>query len=175
MSRRAFGFVAIAALASLSLGATCYGDGEAPFKFRSPILGELSLPGPVAVDIRVPIDADVGTLQLFLNGSPVTLDSQSILPDGIAGTVTPPTNGIHQLSAEIDDPASPPDGKLTAGTTLEIVGLQNPNDCEILNNEECLLPWPSSRFLNATAPGGPSGSYARARTCRVVSIDSSSV
>lgn len=153
MSRRSFGFVAIAALASLSLGAQC--DRTAPFKFRSPILGELSLPGPVAVDIRVPSGADVGTLQLTLNGSPITLASQVILPDGVSGTVTPPGNGIYQLSAEIDDPASGTGGTLTADTALEIVTLLNPNDCELLNNEECLLPWPSSRFLTPTAGGGP--------------------
>ncbi len=55
---------------------------------------------------------------------------------GIVGTVAiPAVDGPRILSAQIDD-------------------LQDVDACEILNNEECLLPYPSSRFLVATG-GGP--------------------
>ena len=52
MSRRLVGVVAIVALVSLLLGATC--ERKTLFRFRSPLLGELSLPGPVTVNLRVP-------------------------------------------------------------------------------------------------------------------------
>jgi hypothetical protein len=153
MSRRLVGVVAIIALATLLLGGTC--QRKTLFRFRSPLLGELSLPGAVTVNLRVPNGANLGSLQLLLNGSPVALASQTVLPDGVSGTVTPPGNGVFQLHAEIDDPASGTGGILEADTTLEIVDLLNPNDCDILNNEDCLLPWPSSRFLTPTGGGGP--------------------
>jgi hypothetical protein len=87
---------------------------------------------------------------------PVTLDSPTTLPDGISGTVSLPggSEGNYVLKAEIDDPESPGE-KLVAFAGVQIVDLQNPDDCEILNNEECLLPYPSSRFLVAAAGGGP--------------------
>ncbi len=74
---------------------------------------------------------------------------------GIVGTVAiPAVDGPRILTAQIDDPNNPTGPKLVDGVVFEIADLQDVDACEILNNEECLLPYPSSRFLVA-AGGGP--------------------
>ncbi|MCH7708383.1 MAG: hypothetical protein IH884_07820 [Myxococcales bacterium] len=151
--RRLIALVALAALLSVSLGGTCWRSGGSNFFFRAPQSAQLSLPGAVPVNLRVPSAADLGTLQLFIDGSPVALDAQASIPDGVTGTVTLPAAGIFTVSAEIDDPNSA--GTLTDARSVQIVDLLNPDQCEILNDEECLLPWPSSRFLVSTAPAAP--------------------
>lgn len=154
--RRVAWGIAWAALGWLSLGGTCTGPASGPdYFFRAPAFGQLSLPGPVDVDLRIPGAADVGTLQLYVDDQPVTLESPTTLPDGIAGTVSLPGGGEgnYVLKAEIDDPGAPGE-KLVAFAGVQIVDLYRPDECEVLNNEECLLPYPSSRFLVA-AGGGP--------------------
>ena len=51
--------------------------------------------------------------------------------------------GSHQLIAF----ATVDGTKRTARSQFEAVALTNPDECEVLNNAECLLPYPSSRFL----------------------------
>jgi hypothetical protein len=123
-------------------------NGQKAFFFRDPVATQLSLPGTLFVDLRLPNGADTGSLELFLDGSPVTLDSPTVVPNGISGTVTvPAVEGVRTLSAQLDRPVDPTLPKHTAQVAIEIVDLQNVNECEILNNAECLLPYPSSRFL----------------------------
>jgi len=67
---------------------------------------------------------------------------------GLAGDLELLEEGRHRLHAEAELRFlfffSIP---LVAATSFEVVDLEDPEVCEPLNGEECLLPWPSSRFL----------------------------
>ena len=67
----------------------------------------------------------------------------------VVGTLSGLGEGLHTLEAELElnlfffflsiD--------LEAASWFELVDLQDPDTCEILNDTECLFPFPSSRFL----------------------------
>ena len=119
------------------------------FVFLQPLDQQLSLTGAVAVQLALPSDAS----NLF-----VTLDETAVtdafsVTDGVArATLSATTGGLHRLVAVLGPP-----GMETRRTEVvfETATLQNPDDCEVLNNVECLLPYPSSRFLEpADTPTG---------------------
>jgi hypothetical protein len=108
--------------------------------FLKPVSQQLALAGPVGVALQLPLGVDPGTVAVTLDGNPVT--SALTIADGQAqGTLPDVAAGQHTLQASVGtDPRH-------AAVSFETVALTNPDQCEILNNAECMLPYPSSRFL----------------------------
>ena len=142
-------------VAAFSLGnGSCntWGYGTPLFHFRAPGFGQLSLPGELAFDLKLPPHAIRESLVVSFDGAPLPNGGLGSVPGGVAGSVADPGEGKHALSATIDVRVLFFfRAKLTAATLFEIADLENPDDCEILNDVACLLPFPSSRFL-APAP-----------------------
>ncbi len=108
--------------------------------FVKPASQQLSLTASVAVTLQLPLGTDPNKVTVTLDGTPVTTLT---IADGQAqGTLTNVAAGQHTLQAQIDSGPQ-------ASVSFETVALNNPDDCEILNNAECMLPYPSSRFLVA--------------------------
>jgi hypothetical protein len=146
-------------IAALSLGSgrcDSFGFGTPLFHFRAPRLFQLSLPGTLDLDLRLPPLAIRNSLVVKLDDVTIPTDGFTRLSDGVAGSLEIPGEGSHTLVASIDVRilfffrAT-----LIAATAFDITALENPDACEILNDVECLLPYPSSRFLApaATATG----------------------
>ncbi len=118
--------------------------------FSQPQADQLSLAGAVAVSLPMPANASPGSLVVRLDGEPVT-DQLQTSGDEVSGTLDGVAAGQHTLTAEV----SAGDTPLDAQVSFETVALQDPEECEILNDAECMLPYPSSRFL--TAADTPTG------------------
>jgi len=119
-----------------------------------PAPDQLSLVGPVAVAVGLPLDADVATLDVKIDG----LSVRSQLPAATAGLllyglVQVPVAGVHQIEFSMQTT----EGELQTSThSFETVALENPAVCDVTNNVECLLPYPSSRF-EIPDPSKPTG------------------
>jgi hypothetical protein len=109
---------------------------------------QLSLVGEVRMMIRLSPRAT--ELTVDLDGEDVT--SLFERQGGVArGNVPVATEGEHHLSASaLFDGTS-----RTVDRLFETVELLAPDECEVLNDAQCLLPYPSSRFLvpDATPTG----------------------
>jgi hypothetical protein len=112
--------------------------------FVTPTEGMLVLAGTVAAQITLPPGTDGGTIAVDLDGTDVTAQLD-ISSSEISGTLTGVAPGQHRLAAS----ATANGQELSAAAHFEAVALTNPDECEVLNNAECLLPYPSSRFLVA--------------------------
>jgi hypothetical protein len=115
---------------------------NAPLAFVKPADQQLSLAGSVDVVLTLPLGADPTTLIVALDGTAVTLTAANGQAQGTLASVF---QGQHTLQAQIG--TGP--GTSQTSVSFETVALANPDDCEILNNAECMLPYPSSRFLVA--------------------------
>jgi pimeloyl-ACP methyl ester carboxylesterase len=93
---------------------------------------------PIVIDLgNNPDDAE---LTVTIDGEVVTLSRNGNRAEGNAANVA---QGTHQLEA-----TTAIDGSTAAASlTFEAVAIANPDECEILNAITCLLPYPSSRFL----------------------------
>ncbi|MAE96673.1 MAG: hypothetical protein CL910_18655 [Deltaproteobacteria bacterium] len=119
-------------------------DAYSEFAFSSPAMGFLSAPGDVSFDLTLPSGADPGSLVIHLDGQPVPAGSYSTTTLLVHGTLTGLSEGSHWLEAWIDSGDT-----LYTETGFTLVALGNPDECEILNQVECVLPFPSSRFEEA--------------------------
>jgi hypothetical protein len=108
---------------------------------RAPREGQLSLVGPLALELRVPPGA--GALAVRVDGVPVDPASLTIRGARVTGTLASLPAGRHTLEVS----ATSPRGSATRSSWFELVALENPDECEILNAAACALPFPSSRFL----------------------------
>ena len=108
--------------------------------FESPRDGFLVLAGTTAVQLTLPAGTDLDSVEVTLDDDDVTeqlVGFGQISGDLVVGP------GPHTLEA-----SALVNGDLrTARSEFEAVALTNPDECEVLNNVECLLPYPSSRFL----------------------------
>jgi len=134
----------VAALSSLGVGAC----GHATFRFVTPKQSQLSLAGDVAAKLLLPRRAVPGTLAITLDGADVT---SAFAASGklLVGTLPNVQPGSHRLEAElrVSVPILRMQFPLKAGASFETIALQQPDDCDVLNDVECLLPYPSSKFL----------------------------
>jgi len=151
-SRRIRPLLALVAAVGFSLGfGSCgqFGVGLPFFVFKQPLFGQLSLDGEnIAFELRIPSSAAQSNLQVSLDGTPVDLSGTVVSDSVLAGDLGPVAEGWHSLTASLDiEIPLITTITLNAATTFEIVGLENPDECEVLNDAECLLPYPSSRFL----------------------------
>jgi hypothetical protein len=119
--------------------------------FVTPTDGLMVLAGTVAVMVTLPDGSDLDTTVVVLDDDNVT-DELSIRAirgaraSGIVeGNLLDVTAGRHELrvSVEVDGLG------VSTPVQFEAIDLNNPDECEVLNNAECLLPYPSSRFISA--------------------------
>lgn len=147
---------------TLALGAqSCPGPGGGEvgsdaFHFESPGFEQLSLLGDVFVEIDLPDTGVVQSLELTVDGAPV--DPADVQIGGGLASATLPglAEGWHTLEATAVVRVLLANVTYFARTRLELADLTLPDRCEVLNDVECLLPYPSQRFL-ADAPGTPNG------------------
>lgn len=142
--------VAITATATIAASPTATATPRTAFVFAHPLDQQLSLAGPIAVDLLLPANADSSQLLVTLDGAAIT-DILTTANGESTGTVANVGAGPHRLVAVV------PVGTQMRRTDVffETEALQNPDVCEVLNNAECLLPYPSSRFLEpAETPTG---------------------
>jgi len=108
--------------------------------FLKPVDQQLSLAGNFELMLQLPPGADPASLAVELDGATIT--SSFAVTDGQAQASLPNvTVGPHTLQASFGAPAQ------QTTVSFETITLTNPDECEILNNAECMLPYPSSRFL----------------------------
>jgi len=149
---RSLGVLAFAAVALFGLsGATNCGVGarDRSLRFTSPRAGTLAgAGGSIAVELHVPEDVLRGSFTLYLDGASVPTTVQ----DGRAtATLSNVAAGSHTLLAWARVPrAGITSVILRAETTFDAMTVP-PAGCEELNGVECLLPYPSSRFLEPAA------------------------
>ena len=149
------------AIALLALGFRWSAGGSIFLHFQSPGFEQLSLPGELPWELNALLLRPTGPAQLELVDAE---GNASTVPEGAfevrhgilrraAGTAAVPEAGRYQLNAEVQVRFFFFRFTLMASAPFEIVDLAHPDECEILNNAECLLPYPSSRFEVETAGG----------------------
>jgi hypothetical protein len=122
-------------------------------QFLQPLPEQLSLVGePLEVALRLPPSALPETLEILVDGAPAALEDLSHPARRLVSARVPGlTAGRHQLIARVET-RLPGSGRVrleesNAESWVETVDLAHPDECEQLINVECLLPFPSARFL----------------------------
>lgn len=122
------------------------------FGFETPVRGVLSdaSAGPLSIELDLPYIGRVQRLELWVDGEPALTSEDGglvLTPFTAHGSLELPP-GEHELQARARvDVLGLFTLRLRAWTWLERVTLDRPAQCEVLNDVECLLPYPSSRFL----------------------------
>lgn len=146
------GWLAVALmLGSAGAGPCTPQRGPNFFGFLSPSESLLTAPGARRVALMVPFHSQRQTLEITLNGAVVT---PTLTWDGrvASGEIDLPA-GAHTLRATITlDP--PTLGTRSTERRFEAVALLEPDVCEVLNDAECVLPFPSSRYQAPDATTG---------------------
>lgn len=123
------------------------------FAFATPLAGLLAeADGPLEFELVLPPFVRAETLQVRLEaaegGGSLAPSELHVRSRRVAGRFTSVPAGRHLVRAEIELRLGPFAGqKVTAATWVEAVALPYAGVCENLNAAECLLPFPSSRFL----------------------------
>ncbi|HEX5068225.1 MAG TPA: hypothetical protein VFY49_19045 [Myxococcota bacterium] len=142
---------AAALLGALSLGAeSCseFGFGSPLLYFHAPLFSQLSLPDGVQVELRLGRFVDPESLEVELDHQPLDVSTFHALPYRALGkTLDDLADGPHTLAARAKFDFFFIEFPVFAATGFDIADLDRPDECEILNNVHCLLPYPSSRFL----------------------------
>ena len=147
--------IVLVATGTAGVGPCAHGSGTPFFFFRAPLFGQLSLVGHIPVELVLPPFARVDSLTLSLDGAALSPASFTLSPTLLAGTLPALGAGQHDLVAEARLRFFFFQFTIDAATQFELVDLDRPDVCEILNNAECMLPYPSSRFLEpANTPTG---------------------
>ncbi|MGH7785736.1 MAG: hypothetical protein ACRERC_02660 [Candidatus Binatia bacterium] len=106
-----------------------------------PADGMMVLAGTVAAEIALPDGYDEGSLVIELDGTTITEAFTIAAGRATGDLVVAPGQHTLAANAEVDGAA------VAVSSQFDAVALTNPDECEVLNNAECLLPYPSSRFL----------------------------
>ncbi len=150
--------VALASLGVHSCGE--FGLGSPFLFFKAPLLAQLSLPDAVDVELRVGFLVDRDSLEVTLDGAPLALEGGAH-PDRLVTTLTDVDEGVHQLEASATAGFGWLRFPLTALTRFEVTELERPDECEILNDAHCYLPFPSARFLEEVGDETETGFRAK--------------
>lgn len=134
------------------LGAPC---SQGPALIYQPAARQVSEPGALRVFFLLKQPFEIGSVVVEIESDAGVEDITAQLSNigrYFVGDVPVATLGDHQLRVT----ASGPPGVDEAVADFEIVALPDSDVCEVLNSSECLLPFPSSRFLepDATKPNG---------------------
>jgi hypothetical protein len=137
---------------SFSLGVilfTCGAGTSFPpkqFRFEAPV-GTLAGVGDVDFTLRFPKQADVDDLVIEVDGKAVA-GPFTRAGRNVTGRFSGFAPGRHDVVARVVVPVEDDYSvELRTSTFFEIVSLDRPDVCEILNQAECLFPFPSSRYL----------------------------
>jgi len=154
------GGLALVGFLSLGFG-SCgpFGFGSPFLRFEEPLFSQLSLAEEVPLALRVGPFIDPDSVAVELDGESIPADRLTPGRRGFSGALDALEEGKHLLRAEAELQflfffRIP----LVAATAFEVVDLEDPEACESLNGVECLLPWPSSQFLEE-APGETETGY----------------
>jgi hypothetical protein len=149
-SRSSSWVVVAAAVASMGFG-SCSG-----LVIRAPLATTLHQAGSVDVKIQLPWAADPATLVVNLYDGTTTTDVRGFLSlAGVtaSGQIPVPATGVYTLHAQVDRTNGT---RVAQSRTFEALALINPDNCEVLNSANCMLPYPSDVFLteDLTRPAG---------------------
>jgi hypothetical protein len=139
--RRTSALLLLAWLCALALPAAA--SAHSGIELLAPSEGQLSLVGPVAVELRLPPGLAAGALALRVDGAPIDTAAFVFSRARVSGSLEGLAAGRHDLEVQIATRRGP----LVLSSWFELVALENPEQCEVSNNASCLLPFPSSRFL----------------------------
>ncbi|HEY8430079.1 MAG TPA: hypothetical protein VIL20_16970 [Sandaracinaceae bacterium] len=122
------------------------------FTFESPAHGLLSLAGdePLAVRLPLPPFGRIESIEVHVNGVPaLDLASGGLVIQGrsAVGSLPGLPEGRHELTARLVFRVLSFPVDLLVRSSVERITLDRPDRCEILNDVECVLPFPSSRYL----------------------------
>jgi hypothetical protein len=112
----------------------------------APADGQLSQVGPVAFEVHLPPGPKGGAVEVRVDGS--ALDASAFERRGrtLTGTLLGLGAGRHTLDVSVTGGRGR-HGADALASWFELIELENPDSCEVLNAASCLLPFPSSRFL----------------------------
>ena len=142
LSLRLFRLAGLGAALFLMTGApSC---SPRPIELSAPLEAQLSLAGtPVPFELALPEGATLAQLTLTLDGAPVAPPDLAQNGTRASGTLGGLAVGWHELVADVAVQGAQFSGR----RSFELAALTNPDECDVLNNIACLLPFPSSRFL----------------------------
>lgn len=129
-----------------SATATATATATPPVRFAASILqpaaDRLELAASVPVEVRFDTQTAPVAVTATVDGTPVALTVDA--PGGSAtGKATGLAGGSHVLTVRVDYG----DDVQEATRTFTAIALDNPDQCDVINNAACLLPYPSSHFL----------------------------
>jgi hypothetical protein len=124
-------------------GAASANRGRSGIELVSPAEGQLSLVGPVALALKLGDRAKGGTIVVRVDGTALPEGALERRGRKLTGTLWGLAAGRHTLDVDVTGKR----GTKTLSSWFELVELENPDSCEVLNNASCLLPFPSSRYL----------------------------
>jgi len=113
----------------------------AELHFTQPQDQQLSRAGDVNVALALPVAITPESLAATVDGVAVAMTISGSSANGTAGGLAA---GSHRLAAQVRALGGQ---LLQTEVVFETIVLDRPDECEVLNNAECLLPYPSSRFL----------------------------
>lgn len=129
-------------------------------QFNLPQPQQLSLAESVLVRMFLPPDFVADSVRVELDDIDVTTGLTITAREHrqghlLIGTLTNVPVGQHRLHGFVTVLREGEEVPFEALTTFETIALENPDECDVLNNAECFLPYPSSRFLEpADTPTG---------------------
>jgi len=140
-------WIALIALLSFTvMGVNSCPIGSPSLHFVSPLHNELALLDTIGVELAVGGFIDLDSLVLKVDGVAVPPEDLVFGPGSVSTDVAGLGEGTHVLRADAILDLFFFQFPRKARIFFELVDLESPDECEILNNSECLLPWPSSRF-----------------------------
>jgi len=122
-----------------------------PIRLLSPAEGLLAEVGPLPFAVRVPPGSKPHEVRVEVDGVALPEGALTRERSRLTGTLEGLAAGRHELVVEVSNRH----GTQSVASWFELVELDSPDGCEVLNDASCLLPFPSSRFLErARTPTG---------------------
>ena len=152
-------FAAAFVAALVAAFGSCFTDFRATLaagapSWIAPAASQLSQNGGVAAYLTLPADFVPGTLAITLDDQDVS-GSFSVAGDHAQGTLQVDAAGEHALHASVHVSQLGMELERDADVAFTTVDLPDADQCEVLNAIDCLLPYPSQRFLApANTPTG---------------------
>jgi hypothetical protein len=128
----------------------CHGSA---LRVLSPAPGLLAPTGPVELRVTLPPRYVAGSAVVEVDGQPVGGVAEQ--GGSLIGQLTGLGEGGHTLRVSVSVRKRGASQSLSTQHTFELATLDRPDLCEVLNQAECALPFPSSRYLEpANTPTG---------------------
>ena len=135
--------VLVLVVLSLMLLAPRCANAPRPLHFSAPAAGQLSLPGPVDLRLELPRGADPASIEVTLDGVSLPPASLTIAGGTVSAVLDVAGEGVHEVSAQVRVGRA----AFSGSSRFVVAALDRPDECELLNQVSCVLPYPSSRFL----------------------------